>query len=110
VVKGDRTTPIHQSRLFYVELKYYLTPSFNHSFQNLHSIVCWDTELKHEDIATDVNREERKMTIASPAGPGDYTRYYLDHPRSAHRIEVYVLKDYLSEKLGLQFRPRAASA
>ena len=106
IVKGDDSIPIHQSKLYYVELKYFLTSNFNHSFENLHSIVCWDTEIKHGDIVEDIAKEERKMHIAQPGNPREHTRYFLDHPRRAHKIEVYVLKDYLKEKLGLEFRPR----
>ena len=50
------------------------------------------------------------MVIVGPADGEDYTRYFLDNPRKAHRIEVFVLKDYLLETLGLEFRPRAAHA
>jgi hypothetical protein len=107
IVKGNDSTPIYQSKLFYVELKYFLKNQFNHSFENLHSIVCWDTEIKHGDIVEDISREERKLQIAPSERAGEYTKYFLDHPRSAHRIEVFVLKDYLREKLNLEFRPRA---
>ncbi len=107
IVKGDHTTPIQQSKLYYVELKHYLTRGFNHSFDNLHSIVCWDTEIKHGDVAEDIARVERKMQIVPSEKIGEYTRYFLDNPKKAHKIEVYVLKDYLKEKLGLEFRPRA---
>jgi hypothetical protein len=108
IVKANDSVPVRGSRLYYVEFKYLLSNLFNHSFENLHSIACWDTELKHGDIVKDVNREERKLAIAAPDGPNDYTRYFLDNSRSAHRIEVFVLKDYLPQKLGIQFRPRTA--
>ena len=107
IVKSNHTTPIYQSRLYYVELKYYLSKFFNHSFENLHSIVCWDTDVKQGDTIQDVARQERKMVINPLTVSGDYTRYFLDAPHIAHKIEVYVLKDYLREKLGLEFRPRA---
>ncbi|HCS72496.1 MAG TPA: hypothetical protein DIW17_01290 [Clostridiales bacterium] len=109
VVKGDHTTPIQQSKLYYVEFKHFLTSRFNHSFENLYSIVCWDTDIKHGDILGDINKEERKMTIVPPSNQGDYTKYYLDNPRKAHKIEVFVLKDYLKHKLGIDFRPRTAN-
>jgi hypothetical protein len=92
-----------------VEFKYLLTADFNHSFENLHSIICWDTQLKHNDIVKDINREERKLFIFGPQGDQDYTRYYLDNPRRAHKIEVLVLKDYLPQKLKVAFRPRTQS-
>ncbi len=107
VVKGNDTIPIYQSKLFYVELKYYLKNQFNHSFENLHSIVCWDTEIKHGDTVEDISKEERKLVIAPAEKPGEYTKYFLDRARSEHKIEVFVLKDYLREKLNVEFRPRS---
>lgn len=106
IVKGDKTNPIYQSKLYYLEFKYYLEKQFNHSFKNLHSVICWDTNIKNDEIIEDINKDERKMTIVRPNKQGEYTRYYLDTPKSAHKIEVYVLKDYLREKLNLEFRPR----
>jgi Histidine kinase-, DNA gyrase B-, and HSP90-like ATPase len=106
IVKGDNTTPIQVSKLYYVEFKHYLTIDFNHSFTNLHNIVCWDTTIKHNDILKDVSGEERKMEIIQPLDENDYTKYFLNNPRSAHKIEVFVLKDYLKQKLSIEFRPR----
>jgi hypothetical protein len=109
IVKTNDAVAVQGSRLYYVEFKYLISTVFNHSFENLHSIVCWDTELKHGDIVKDINREERKLSIVAPQDAADYTRYFLDNPRKAHRIEVFVLKDYLPQKLKLEFRPRTAS-
>jgi hypothetical protein len=86
-----------------------ISTTFNHSFENLHSIMCWDTELKHGDIVKDINREERKLTVVAPFDSNDYTRYFLENPRKAHKIEVFVLKDYLPQKLKVAFRPRTAT-
>ena len=109
IAKGDKTTPIQSSKLYYVEFKHFLTKQeFNHSFDNLHSIVCWDTEVKHNDVIKDLRGEERRMHIAPKSKDNGYTRYLLDNPSKLHKIEVFVLKDYLKEKLGLEFRPRTA--
>ncbi len=108
IVKGDTNTPIQQARLFYVEFKFRLSNDFNHSFTNLHSIICWDTDVKHDDVVTDINQESRRMQIVQPTNNDNTTKYFLDNPRSPHRIEVYVLKQYLPSKLGLEFRPRTA--
>ena len=110
IAKGDKTTPISSAKLYYVEFKRTLSKGFNHSFENLHSVVCWETEIKHDDILKDINGEERKMEIAAPERSGDYTTYFLTHPRKAHRIEVFVLKQYLKEKLNIDFRPRTTGA
>jgi hypothetical protein len=108
IVKGDHTTPIHQSKLYYVEFKHFLANNFNHSFVNLHSIICWDTDIKHGDIIEDINKDKRQMVISAPTNPEEYTKYFLDDPRSPHKIEVFVLKHYLKEKLSIEFRPRTS--
>jgi hypothetical protein len=108
IVKGDHTTPMQQSKLYYVEFKQYLQNNFNHSFVNLHSIICWDTDIKHGDIIEDINKDKRKMVISAPANPEGYTKYFLDDPTHPHKIEVFVLKHYLKEKLNLEFRPRTS--
>lgn len=110
IAKGDNNTPIASAKLFYVEFKRTLSKGFNHSFENLHSVVCWDTDIKHDDILKDINNEERKMQIVSPENNSDYTRYFLDNPKKAHKIEVFCLKSYLKEKLGIEFRPRTSDA
>ena len=107
IVKGDNTTPIMNAKLFYVEFKHQLERSFNHSFENLHSVVCWDTQVKQDHTVESLDGAEiRTMRIVQPESDNDYTRYFLEDSRNPHRIEVFVLKDYLKQKLGLEFRPR----
>ena len=106
IVKRDDANSIDRSRLYYVELKYYLVDSFNHTFRHLHSIVCWDTDLTDGDEVVDLSGAKRIMRISPVQNNNEYTRYFLDDPNEPHKIEVYVLKDYLKEKLGIEFRPR----
>ena len=109
IVKAQDTMPVKSSKLFYVEFKNYLVRDFNHSFENLHSIVCWDinlNELKNNDEVKDITNSRRTLRIIPPANTGDYTRYYLDSLRDGRKIEVFVLKYYLEEKLGIKFQPR----
>lgn len=111
IVKGRSDNPVHQSKLFYLEFKHTLhNTQFNHSFQNTHSIVCWDIELKHDETIRDLNEETRKLQIARPQRDGEQTKYFLDHQRAERKIEIFVLKDYLKEKLGIEFRPRTADS
>ncbi len=110
IAKGDNKTPIASAKLFYVEFKRTLSREFNHSFENLHSVVCWETDIKHDDVLKDINSEERKMQIISPGNDKDYTHYFLDSPKKAHKIEVFCLKTYLKEKLNIEFMPRASNA
>ena len=107
IAKGDKTTPIMDAKLFYVEFKHQLERSFNHSFENLHSVVCWDTNVQQDDTVESLGgAEKRTMKIVQPESDNDYTRYFLEDSRHPRRIEVFVLKDYLRQKLRLEFRPR----
>lgn len=112
IVKEKNTLPIKSSKLYYVEFKNFLEKQFNHSFENLHSIVCWDIDsnnLKHGDEITDIADKRRILKIIPPLDSDDYTRYYLDHSRSGRKIEIFVLKDYLKQKCNIHFRPRVES-
>ena len=106
LVKEKNNLTVDQSRIFYVELKNYLDRNFNHSFEYLHSIVCWNTAISDGDEIIDIQNKKRVLRIVNPENENDYTRYYLDDERDDRRIVVYVLKDYLKEKLGLEFKPR----
>lgn len=109
IVKAQDDIPIKSSKLFYVEFKNYLKRDFNHSFENLHSIVCWDIDpkiIKHGDEVTDIAQNHRILKIVKPEYEGDRTRYYLDNIRSERKIEVFVLKQYLEEVKGITFRTR----
>lgn len=75
---------------------------------DLRGVVCWDTNVKQGDTVTDVADEACTMMISEPSGAeGSHTKYFLDRPKRAEKIEVYVLKDYLREKYGIEFRPRS---
>ena len=113
IVKAKDTLPIKSSQLYYVEFKNYLAKSFNHSFENLHSIVCWDIntrELANGTEVTDIAGKTRTLRIIPPEGEGDYTRYYLDASREGRKIEIFVLKHYLREKYGIEFLPRTEAS
>lgn len=43
------------------------------------------------------------MKIVPAQDESDYTHYFLDDATSARKIEVFVLKSFLAEKLGIDF-------
>jgi hypothetical protein len=102
--KTDLT--LEQTRIFYVEMKNKLDGHFNHSFDYLHSVICWDTKVKDGDVIMDLGENKRTMRIANPQHEQDITNYYLEDGKGGRNIIVYVLKDYLRQKLGIEFRPR----
>lgn len=101
--------PVGESALYYIELKYILGTTMNHCFANIKNIVCWDTELKHGERIVDLSGEEREMHIIAANNEYQHTGYFLRRDRKSD-IEVIVLKDYLREKLNLDFRPRNSVA
>lgn len=101
-------TPFDLSResISFIEFKYMLGRDFNHSFDHLMAVVCWDCNLSDGAEIRDI-RDKRRMLQITPAGDeSDYTKYMLVTRREYHNIEVFVLKDYLREKFGIEFRPR----
>lgn len=113
IAKAKDDIPIKTSKLYYVEFKNYLTKDFNHSFKNLHSIVCWDINLEvlgNGEEVTDIANQRRTLKIIPPADDRDYTRYYLDSMRSERKIEIFVLKYYLEQKFNIEFLPRTETA
>jgi len=102
-------TPIDLSResIFFIEFKYMLTSEFNHSFDHLSAIICWDCNLSEGAEVRDIKDKRRELRITPVADDSDYTRYMLVSSRERHNIEVFVLKDYLREKLGIEFYPRS---
>lgn len=109
IARGHSDLTLDKSQLFYVEFKSKLTSGLNHSFKYLSNIVCWDTDILDGGTVTDTSGEERTMKIISANDPDNhdkYTKYFLDAPASPRRVEVIVLKDYLNQKLGIEFRPR----
>lgn len=113
VVDRRKDLSVNEQRSYYVEFKKDLNSNFNHGFDNLHSIICWQlgNDIQDREEISDVTKRTRILEI-SPADPtitGDYTRYYLTDRGNPRRIEVYVLKDYLKEKLGIEFTSRSES-
>lgn len=59
-----------------------------------------------EYAALCITGNETFLKIVPALSEDDYTRYFLDDPRFGRKIEVFALKSYLSEKLGITFKPR----
>ena len=88
----------------FVELKYNLRDSadFNHSFDYLSSIVCWETNLHEDEELVDIREHSRVFKIAKPNEERLSTKYFLNNPGGGLNIEVVVLRKYLEEVLSLK--------
>lgn len=107
IVKGAGNGGIGNATPFYVELKHFLKKDMNHSFENIHTIVCWQTNVHDGAEVVDVQEKHRVMHVVSAEeNPDGYTKYLLDAPASHKKIECIVLEQYLREKLEIHFRAR----
>ena len=108
LVTNDTALDLNRAALRFVEMKYELHREFNHSFGRLAAVICWDTRLANEDIVVDLRGEKRTMRITPPQRDDEnsYTKYMLVSDTSLHNIEVFILKDFLKERMKIEFRPR----
>ena len=75
----------------------------DHTFARLAAIVCWECNLENGAKVSDFAGKERILQITKT---DDHTVYMLLAPPDlpANNIKVYVLKEYLKEKLGVSFK------
>lgn len=108
LVTKDEALDLNRAAMKFVEMKYELRRDFNHSFKRIAAVICWDTKLSNEDEVSDTTGVVRtmKITALNRDEPNSYTKYMLVSSTESHNIEVFVLKDYLRERLGMEFRPR----
>jgi len=100
LVKEKNKLTVDQSRIYYVELKNFLDKNFNHSFEFLHSIVCWDTKILDGDEMNDVQGKKRTLKIVNTDSTTDHTRYCLDDPKDSRKKIVNIHKDLKKRKNG----------
>ena len=95
---------LQKGNLRYIEFKRALTHDFrDHTFARLAGIVCWDCNLGNGAKVHDLAGQERTLHISKDTQ--GHTVYMLLAPPNlpVNNIKVYVLKEYLKEKLGVSF-------
>jgi hypothetical protein len=107
----SKKTPADLSKeaLYFIEFKYVLDATFNHSFDHLSNVICWDCGLSDGDELRDIRDKHRELKITPPKEKKEYTRHMLISSTEPLNIEVFILKTYLKERLGLEFRSRQSS-
>ncbi len=111
LVTTDTALNLNQASMRFIEIKYELKRKFDHSFKKLAGIICWDCRLSNDEEVSDLTGETRylKITNKDDSLPDSYKKYMLCTYTAGHNIEVFVLKDYLKDRLGLEFRPRGTN-
>jgi hypothetical protein len=108
LVETKTSVGLDRETLRFVEFKKTLEREFNHSFSKLASVICWDCNLGTGDQLKDIRGEARTLKITKPVGALNHTKYMLSSDTDERNIEVFVLRDFLKERLKMEFRPRAA--
>ncbi len=95
------------SEYWYVELKYVFRQDFNHAFQYLRWIVCWDFDKGVNQDIEFVGVEEtdiRRLQVGTD--DSNHPLYFLDNKKKPGKIQIIRLKEYLKKKLNLEFELR----
>ncbi|MDP3063836.1 MAG: ATP-binding protein [Chloroflexota bacterium] len=98
---------LRKGNLRYVEFKKALTRDLTgHTFRNLAGIVCWECNLEDGTPVTDLAGEHRVLKVTHTTGVP--ASYILPAPPDSvsSNIKVYVLREYLGQRLGVEFKPR----
>lgn len=105
IIARNRTQNlITEGEHWYVELKYMLQANrFNHAFEYLRWIICWDFD-RTVGLGTELQGiEENDVRRVQAATDNGYPVYFLDSRKKARKIQVIRLKEYLKQRLGLEF-------
>ncbi len=89
-------------------MKYELKREFSHSFNLLAAVICWDTKLANQDEVVDLRGNKRTLRVTpwSAGSTNGYTKFMLVSDTEEHNIEVFVLREFLKDSLGIDFKVR----
>lgn len=105
IIAVNTSLDLSRANYRFIEFKHRLSKEINHSFSSLFAIICWDLpEDFHEDTEIiDLTGNKRLLKIVSSDND---VRYMLDSPGEPLKIEIFVLKEFLTRKLSLEWVKR----
>jgi hypothetical protein len=98
----NKKLAVNETKHLFVEFKLDLKKDFNHSFENLEAIVCWNARLKDGEQVVDL--AGRKGTYQITQQKDNRKARFIVVPGSARNVEVIALKELLDQN-GHKFRP-----
>lgn len=98
----NKELAINETKHLFVEFKLDLKTTFDHTFDRLEAIICWNSRVKDGDTVLDLAGIKGTYTISTDAS-GTKKRFILV-PGSARNVEVIVFRDLL-EQHGHKFKP-----
>lgn len=106
IARNKSGNPITEGDHSYVELKHTLQAKrFNHAYQHLRWILCWDFAPNIIVGTSDFSGVEENDIRRIQAAIDDDGKsiYFLDSKKKATKIQIIRLKEFLKERLGLEF-------
>lgn len=105
IAKNKKANESMDNEYAYIELKYILRADFNHAFQFLRWIICWDFSQKiNKDTEFTGLAEENDIRKLKYEEDNDgLPLYYLEGKGKAIKVEVIRLKEMIEKKMGLVF-------
>lgn len=95
---------ITEGEFWYIELKQILqTKRFNHAFEYLRWIICWDFDRSISPGVELQGIEETDTRKFQAANENGISTYFLESPRKARKVQIIRLQEYLKQKLSLEF-------
>ena len=108
IARNKTDNIVSESEFWYIELKLILKKEFNHAFRHLRWILCWDFDKNINDTTDFMGVEEsdiRKLKIEKDTDEDgkEISFYFLENRMKANRIEIFKFKDFLKNKLNIEF-------
>ena len=96
---------IREGEHAYIELKYILRSDFNHAFQFLRWIVCWDfsPKVNEETEFTGLAEENDIRKLKTYVDENGNNLYFLEGLKKATKVEVIKLKELLNTEFQINF-------
>jgi hypothetical protein len=99
----NKKLAINETIHLFVEFKLDLKKDFNHSFENLEAILCWNARLKDGETVVDLAGRKGTYQITSHELDNRKVRFIVV-PGSARNVEVIAFKELLEQR-GHKFKP-----
>ena len=107
IARNKTDTPVADCTFWYVELKYLLTDKINHGFKHLRWIVCWDfhtsVNVDSEVWSTKEQKDQGVRRLQRHKDEKGHTIYFLYSPGKPTKIQVVRLREFLKERLSIEF-------
>ena len=105
IARNKTNNKISDCEFWYVELKYMLKQvEFNHSFQNIRRIICWDIDSGMKDGSKVSSCVGEERIFQKGTDKEKQNTYYLVPDSSDIRIKVISLKELLRDVLKIELQ------